>query len=232
MKRVWVLQHAPVETLGIIAEALDSVGAKPEYVPTFEGAPVPQDMSEAAGIIAMGGPMGVYEQETYPFLTGEMSLLRQAVEAGKPALGVCLGSQLLAGALGAPVSRGQTEIGWFPVALTDDAGSDPLWRDAPSPFTSLLWHGDVFALPEGAVSLAATELVAPQAFRYGASAYGFLFHMEYTEDMIRGMVEAFPEELESAGVSGETLLAEIGLHLEKLNALGRIVFRRWARLLA
>ena len=232
MKRVWVLQHAQVETLGIIAEALDSVGAAPEYVPTFDGAPVPPDMSEAAGVIAMGGPMGVYEQETYPFLTGEMRLLRQAVEAGKPALGVCLGSQLLAGALGASVSRGRTEIGWFPVTLTDDSGSDPLWRDAPSPFTGLLWHGDVFALPEGAVSLAATDLVAPQAFRYGSSAYGFLFHMEYTEDMIRGMVESFPEELESAGVSGETLLKEIGLHLEKLNALGGTVFRRWARLLA
>lgn len=232
MKRVWVLQHASAETLGIIGEALESVGATPEYVPTFDGAEVPADMSGAVGLIAMGGPMGVYEEDRYPFLTDEMRLMRQAVEVGKPVLGVCLGSQLLAGALSASVTKGeQPEIGWFPVTLTDAAQSDPLWNDAPSPFTGLLWHGDVFDLPKDAVSLASTELVTPQAFRHGPSAYGFLFHMEYTEEMIRDMVRVFPEELTAAGVDSAEMLREMETHLEALNSLGRTVFERWAKLL-
>jgi GMP synthase (glutamine-hydrolysing) len=232
MKRVWVLQHASVETLGIIAEALESVGATPEYVPTFGGAEVPADMGDAVGLIAMGGPMGVYEENRYPFLSDEMRLMRQAVEAGKPVLGVCLGSQLLAGALGAPVTKGeQPEIGWFPVTLTDAAQADPLWSNAPSSFNGLLWHGDVFDLPKDAVSLASTELVTPQAFRYGSSAYGFLFHMEYTEEMIRGMVQTFPEELTAAGVDSAEILEGIQTHLTALNSLGRTVFERWAKLL-
>jgi len=100
MSKVWVLQHIECENLGTIAHSLQSAGISAQYVCTFEGQPVPKEMGDAAGLIVMGGPMGVYDQPRYPFLMDEMRLIAQALQEEKPVLGVCLGSQLLAATLG------------------------------------------------------------------------------------------------------------------------------------
>ncbi|MBI4308419.1 MAG: type 1 glutamine amidotransferase, partial [Chloroflexi bacterium] len=119
MSTVLVLQHAAPETLGAIADALKAAGLAFRYVRTFAGEPVPQDLGDAAGLVAMGGPQSVYEQDRFPYLRDELRLIERALKAGRPILGICLGSQLLAAALGAPVTRGkQKEIGWHRVALT------------------------------------------------------------------------------------------------------------------
>ncbi len=116
MKRVVVVQHAECEEPGLIAEALRSRGYALESVLTWLGAPVPKDLNRAEGLVIMGGPMGVYEYDRYPFLRDEMSLIASALRESKPLLGVCLGSQLLAAALGAKVRKGrQKEIGWHPI---------------------------------------------------------------------------------------------------------------------
>ena len=231
MTKVWVLQHVNCETLGTITDALQAVGIRHEYVRAFKGEPVPKEMGDGAGLIVMGGPMGVYEQNSHPFLADEMRLIEKALSEQKPILGVCLGSQLLAATLGAAVTKGERkEIGWYPVALTDACKSDPLWKGIESPFTAYHWHGDIFDLPHEAVSLASSALTKHQAFRYGHGAYGFLFHMEVTPTIIQDMVETFQNELLQAKVDGEEILRKAPNHLPQLQAIGRLVFQRWAGL--
>lgn len=229
MTKVWVLQHVNCETLGTITDALQALGIRHEYVRTFKGEPVPKEMGDGAGLIVMGGPMGVYEQNACPFLADEIHLIEKALSAQKPILGVCLGSQLLAAALGAAVRKGERkEIGWYPVALTDACKSDPLWKGIEATFTAYHWHGDIFDLPHAAISLASSTLTKHQAFRYGRSAYGFLFHMEVTPAMIRDMVETFDGELREAKVDGAEILDRTADYLPRLHTIGQLVFQRWA----
>ena len=231
MSKIWVLQHTACETLGTIADALEAEALAWQYVRVFEGKNVPADIGDAGGLIVMGGPMGVYEQDRYPHLKDELRLIESALKAGKPILGVCLGSQLLAAALGAPVTRGaRKEIGWYPVHLTQEASQDRLWSGAPREFMALHWHGDVFELPPGAVNLASSELTRNQAFRYDKYAYGLLFHLEMSEPMIEAMADAFGDELSAAGGEPARLAAESSVHCAKLEEIGITVFGQWARL--
>jgi GMP synthase (glutamine-hydrolysing) len=231
MSKIWVMQHTACETLGTIADALEAQALAWQYVRVFEGKPVPHEMGDAGGLIVMGGPMGVYEQDRYPHLKDELRLIEAALTAGKPVLGVCLGSQLLATALGAAVKKGpRKEIGWYPVRLSEAASVDRLWSGAPREFMALHWHGDVFDLPAGAVNLAYSELTEHQAFRYGNSAYGLLFHLEMTGEMIAEMAAAFGDELREAGGEPSRLAAETAADCRKLEAIGETVFGRWTRL--
>ncbi|MDW8168799.1 MAG: gamma-glutamyl-gamma-aminobutyrate hydrolase family protein [Acidobacteriota bacterium] len=232
MRTVFVLQHAACETLGTIAAALERAHVRAVYIRAFAGDPIPEHMGEAVGLILMGGPMGVYEQDRYPFLTEEIRLIEHALAVGKPILGACLGSQLLAAALGARVRKGlQKEIGWFPITLTEAARTDELFASAPPSFIAYHWHGDVFDCPSGAVSLARSELTECQAFRYGTNAYGLLFHLEVTEPIIAEMVRTFAEELREAGLSGEEIVRQAAQHLPELERIGHAVFRAWTRLI-
>ncbi|MBI4482983.1 MAG: gamma-glutamyl-gamma-aminobutyrate hydrolase family protein, partial [Acidobacteria bacterium] len=188
-------------------------------------------MSDAVGLIVMGGPMGVYDRARYPFLVDEMRLMEQALQARKPVLGVCLGSQLLAATLGGAVTRGKRkEIGWHAVTLTESGRTDRLWTGVKPSFMGYHWHGDVFQLPAGAVSLASSVLTECQAFRYGHNAYGFLFHLEVTEEIIEDMVRTFADELREAGMDGREMVAEGRNYLPDLHRIGGLVFQRWASL--
>ncbi|HYL97832.1 MAG TPA: gamma-glutamyl-gamma-aminobutyrate hydrolase family protein [Blastocatellia bacterium] len=232
MSKVFVLQHIGFEKLGTIANALEQLGATYEYVRGFEGQEIPSGMEEASGLIVMGGPMGVYEQGRYPFLADEIRLIKTALDAGKPILGTCLGSELLASALGARVApSGTQEIGWYPIRLTGQSRSDRLLADIRARFVGFHWHGDFFDLPEGAVPLALSEKTPLQAFRHGDNAYGFLFHMEATERIIGSMVDGFADELEREGIDGQALIAQSSDYLPELQSIGSTVFSRWAELL-
>jgi GMP synthase (glutamine-hydrolysing) len=226
--RVYVLQHVETEPPGLIGEALIDRGIAMETIRTFADDRVPEAMNGRDALVVMGGPMGVYEQDRYPHLTEEIGLIRNAIDASKPVLGVCLGSQLLAAALGAEVAPAQREIGWFPVTLTGEAAGDPLWRDAGPSFTPFHWHGDAFDLPPGASLLASSARTPRQAFRHGENAYGFLFHMEMDPSMVRDMVETFVEELQEAGGDPTAVLAEAVRAVPEMNRIGRQVFARWA----
>jgi GMP synthase (glutamine-hydrolysing) len=231
MKKILAIQHSRCETLGTIAEALAASQIRVDWVRTFEEQAVPDRLDAYHGLIVMGGPMSVYDRERYPFLRDEIRLIEEALKGEIPVLGVCLGSQLLAASLGAPVTPGrQKEIGWYRVDLTMDGRNDPLWIDLEPSFTAYHWHGDIFTLPAGTVSLASSELTAHQAFRYGCSAYGLLFHMEVTETMIRDMVDTFRDELRQAGLNGEGIVEQAGRHLPRLRGIGGAVFSRWAGL--
>jgi GMP synthase (glutamine-hydrolysing) len=182
----WVLlQHVPYEGPGALAPAIRETGADLQLVRLDEGdvVPSPDDIGAIAGLVVMGGPMGVHDD--LPWLAPERALLRAAVESGHPVLGVCLGAQQLAAALGAEVVAGpEPECGVGEVHLTPAALSDAVFGAAPTPLPCVHWHGDTFALPDGAVRLAGNEAYENQAFRVGARAYGLQFHVEVTGSLV------------------------------------------------
>lgn len=232
-RTVCVIQQVAPETPGAIASALKAAGWRLHWVRPFRGEPIPRRLGRHAGLVVMGGPMGVYDTDRYPFLRSELRLIEDALAHERPVLGVCLGSQLLATALGAPVFRGpRAEIGWHEVYLTRAAGEDPLWQSLPAQFTAFHWHGDAFDLPRGARLLAWSRLTDCQAFRYDAHAYGLLFHLEVNPAMVRRMARHFRDELLATGQSVADVLDPAEEHLETLAPIGRAVFQRWAGLLS
>jgi GMP synthase (glutamine-hydrolysing) len=233
MAKVWVLQHHPAENLGAIADALESAALAWQYVRVFDGHPVPADMKGAGGLIVMGGPESVYQLDRYPYLRAEIALIENALEAGRPVLGVCLGSQLLAAALGANVRRAaHKEIGWYPVTLRPEARDDRLLRELPEEFAEKFvachWHSDIFDLPPGAVALASSELTELQAFRYGENAWGLLFHAEMTQRIVAALVSEFGDGLKRVGIDGDEILASAPRHLADLGKIAETIFGRWA----
>jgi GMP synthase (glutamine-hydrolysing) len=230
VSEVMVLQHAPCETPGTIGDALSGAHIEVRSVRTYAGDPVPNSLGSAAGLIVMGGPMGVYEQDRFPFLRHELDLIERTLADGAPILGVCLGSQLLATALSATVRRGlRKEIGWHRVFLEPAAASDPLFREAPLEFDAFHWHGDVFDLPAGAVGLARSSLTQCQGFQFGGHAYGILFRMEVTATTISGMIDLFGDELREEGIDSSELAGRTESHLTSLQSVGAGVFGNWVQ---
>lgn len=228
MAKIWVIQHHPVENLGTIAEALEGAALAWQYVRVFDGHPVPADMKGAGGLILMGGPQSVYDESDFPTLKAELHLIESALKEGRPILGVCLGSQILAAALGAKVYKGsRREIGWYPVRLSADAKEDRLLSGVPENFTAFHWHGDIFDTPKDTVALASSEISPVQAFRYGDKAYGFLCHFEVNEASVNAMVREFTDASKHASLR-EEILDGID-NVEPLAEIAETVFSRWAR---
>lgn len=206
------VQHVPWEGPHRI---LDACGAlRVRTVKPLAGQPLPAH-EEVAGAVFMGGPMNVDEVERFPALAAEREWLAEAVERGMPVLGICLGAQLLARALGSEVRPGErAEIGFAPVEVSDPG--DPLLGGLVPSSEVLHWHGDVFDLPEGAEHLASSELTPCQAFRAG-NAWGVLFHPEADFALVEAWLEV-PEMVREAvatlGDAGEHELPERAAALE------------------
>jgi GMP synthase-like glutamine amidotransferase len=165
---------------------LDGAGAGVIVARLDLGAPLPEP-DVLAGVVVMGGPMGVHDSADFPWLDEEKTWLTMAVEADLPVLGVCLGSQLLAAALGAEVSTGDVpEIGVGRVALNAAGQADPVLGPEGTCLPVVHWHGDTFAIPEGAVHLASSDCYQNQAFRYGDRVYGLQFHLEVDDEVAAG----------------------------------------------
>ncbi len=176
-----VIQHVAHEGPGSIATAVGEAGGRVNTVRIDRGerVPDPAAVSAMTGLVVMGGPMGVHDE--LGWLEDERALLRAAVRIGLPVLGICLGAQQLAAALGAPVTKGPSpELGVGEVHLRVGALDDPLFGPAPSPLPCVHWHSDTFELPAGAVLLAGNDAYEHQAFRVGERAYGLQFHVEMT----------------------------------------------------
>ena len=226
---VRVLQHAAQEGPGLVADALGARNVDIAVTRTDQGEPVPERLDGEVGLLVMGGPMGVYEVERYPYLAREQRLIESALKDDVPVLGICLGSQLLAATLGARVTPGpRKEIGWFDVTRTDASASDPLLGRTPPKFRALHWHGDIFELPGDAVSLARSELTRHQAFRWGERAHGFLFHLEAGHAQVAAMAEEFADELRGASVDGDALVAETPAAVRDVAPVAAAVFGAWA----
>ena len=177
MKTAAVIRHVHFEDLGTLAEPLRLAGFEIQYYDAgFHGLP-PRSPEKTDLLIVLGAPVGVHEEDKYPFLRSEIELLTARLEAGRPTLGICFGAQLIARALGAKVyPSGVKEIGWGPVDLSEAAKATPLRYLAD---TSVLhWHGETFDLPRGAEHLASTEICRNQAFSVGAQVLALQFHPE------------------------------------------------------
>jgi len=228
--KIYVLQNHPVENLGTIAEALEGAALAWQYVRVHEGHRVPPEMRGAGGLIVMGGPMAVYQADKYPFLRDEMRLIEQAITEDIPVLGVCLGAQIVAAALGARVIKNPAgrEIGWHRVTLTDPAKDDRLFHGVAQTITPFHWHGDIFDLPSSAVSLASSEKTPCQAFRYGSSTYALQFHLEVTPESVAAMAAQWPRELEKENISATEMISSTSSNSSELASIGEAVFGRWA----
>ena len=228
--RALVLQHIVCEPPGVFEDVLRERGVEIHRVELDEGEPFP-DWRDFEAIVAMGGAMSVNDDADLPWLTAEKQRIGEAVRAGTPYWGVCLGSQLLAASLGARVYPGPNpEVGLLPVSLTGEARGDPVFADAPHDLVTLQWHGDTFDLPDGAVRLASSPRYANQAFRF-ERAYGVQFHLEVSADMAREWAEV-PEYVTSLertlGAEGASaFLAAIEQNADEMRSAGRDLFDRW-----
>jgi GMP synthase-like glutamine amidotransferase len=190
MRTVLVLQHVPYEGHGSIADYLREHDIAFDVVRLWEPYAVP-DVSQYSALIIMGGPMGVYEN--FPSKNDEIALIKAALGT-IPMLGICLGSQLIAHALGARVypnekdGKPAKEIGYYTVHLTSEGLANPLFKGFDPDVPVLEWHGDAFDLPSGASLLATSPLCRNQAFAY-KDVYGLLFHLELTPQMVQGLAE-------------------------------------------
>ena len=196
--RIHSLQHVPFEGLGSMAEAFQRRGYKITTSHLYAGDTLPA-VEDFDWLVVMGGPMGVHDEERYPWLTAEKTLIRSAIDAGKRILGVCLGAQLMAHVLGAAVTRNPCrEIGWFPIHATEGARASPwggVFADQPLVFH---WHGDTVATPPGAVNLASSGACRHQAFALGTRVLGLQFHLETTEESAEALLTHCADELDGS----------------------------------
>ncbi len=217
-RRLLVIQHAEAEGPGLLAAPCVEAGLELQLLRTDRGETVPPLPDGYAGVIVMGGPMGVHEADRHPHLAAEINLLTEALRRRLPVLGICLGAQLLAAAAGARVRPGpRREIGWAPIARSDAGRADPLLAELPDGAVVFHWHGDSFDLPDGATLLASSEAYAHQAFRIGSSAYGLQFHLEVTPEMVERFAAAGAAELAAVhGPEGAARLAAAARHFAPL----------------
>jgi GMP synthase-like glutamine amidotransferase len=234
MKPVLAFRHVSHEGLGTIEDALRRERVACGVVDLFHQPPREFHPEQLAGLVVMGGPMNVDETDRYPFLADEVRWIRQALDADLPILGVCLGSQLLAKALGAPVYPNRVkEIGWYEIELTEAGRGDALFNGCEPTEMVFHWHGDTFDLPAGAVQLARGTDCENQAFRYGRAAYGLQFHLEVTPEIIVSWLGEPGNCGELAGldyIDPEAIRRQIPERLGPLKSLGDRVFGCWATL--
>lgn len=201
---IFGLYHSRGETVGLIGEVLKSLKLPFTEVHLYDGDGLPRDVSDLEGLIVMGGPMNVDEVHKYPYLLPEVQLIEKVLSEKKPVLGVCLGAQLMAKALGSRVFPNPTkEVGWHPIKMTAQAKQDRHFKKFPETIDVLHWHGDTFDLPKDAVHLAETKACANQAFRYNDNSYALQFHFEVTPSMA-GEWCAAPSEQSFIKAAGET----------------------------
>lgn len=189
--RIHSLQHVDFEGLGTIEQWSQETNSTISHSRMFEGDSLPP-LDDFDFLIVMGGPMNVYEEDTFPWLAGEKLFIRDAIAEGKAVLGICLGAQLIADVLGAKVTRNQhREIGWFPLKSIHPS----MIGIIPGGSLAMHWHGDTFTLPPGAERLAASEACANQGFIYQKRVFGLQFHLETTQESLSALIDHCREEL-------------------------------------
>ncbi|MDJ0906795.1 MAG: type 1 glutamine amidotransferase [Woeseiaceae bacterium] len=230
--KILVFQHVPYEPLGTLDPLLKDAGFRIRYV-NFGRDPTQRPrLDRYAAVIVLGGPMNSDQIDTYPHLATEVDIIREAVDRDMSVLGICLGAQLLAKALGGSVARNpDREIGWYDVELTEDGKSDPVLSTFASSQEVFQWHEDGITLPPGCVHLASSPASRVQAFRHGEHAYGLQFHLEVNQSLIERWLTVPANqpilEAERGNVVPDEIRSQTPSRIAALEDLSRATFSRW-----
>ena len=220
------LRHLAFEDAGILQDILAARGITLEYVDVGVDGFVAALLMNADLLVVLGGPIGVYETDEYPFVLDEIAALRERLERGRPTLGICLGAQMIAAALGARVAPGPVkEIGYARIELTEEGK-----RSVLAPFAAvdvLHWHGDNLDLPQGAVRLASTASCPTQAFAIGAHVLGLQFHIETKPQQLERWLIGHAAELSKAGIRPTALRAQAARTGDATVSAGTRVLDAW-----
>ena len=229
MKKIIVCQHVAYEILGTLNPLLKRAGLRIRYV-NFDREPGARpDLDGYQGLVVLGGPMSVYDTAGHPHLATEVELVREAIKRDIPVLGICLGAQIIARALGARVyPNAEKEIGWYPIQATNHGSADPLIGHFARNEQIFQWHGDTFDIPSGAVHLASSPGCTNQAFRYGDKVYALQFHLEVDEAMIERWLRVPHHVAEIAALDGkvdpQTIQQQTPGNIGRLEELSHLAF--------
>lgn len=231
--RVAVVENMKNTEHGLMGRALEEAGAAIDVIRAYAGDTLPRGPDEHEALLVFGGEQNARDDQTHPYLGDLAGLMRRFGDAGKPVLGICLGSQLLARAYGGENLIGAApEFGWQAIELTPEGRIDPVLCAVESGFRAFQWHDDTFTLPEGAVRLARNGAVANQAFRIGRAAYGMQFHFEADRGVVDAWRGAFPEAIEHKAPGWQGRYAEeAATHGVAADAAGLAIARAWVGLL-
>jgi GMP synthase-like glutamine amidotransferase len=193
--RIHYIQNYKLSDLGTIHTWAFQKGFTATATKMYED-PIFPSMDEFDLLIILGGVMGAYDEDKYPWLSPEKQFIREAVERDKYVLGICLGAQLIADALGGKAyPHSEKEIGWWPIQLTKEAQTSPLFQGIPEHFFAFEYHGDTFDLPQGSVLMATNQACQNQAFLYGKKVIGLQFHPEFDEPILQEIVSTHGSEI-------------------------------------
>ena len=219
---ILVFEHHAMETSARLGQVLRDHGHRLRTIRLYAGDTVPADLDDVDGIVSMGGPMNVDQSDEHPWIEDEKAIIKSAHEASLPVVGVCLGAQLIAEALGGTVSKMETpEVGFAPVSQFRPGFPDTMFGGIPWKADQFHAHGyEVSELPPGGAMLASSKHCKHQAFRVGLLTYGFQYHFEWTREDLAGVLDQLAEWMKTLGVDADAIRRQIDEKYEPYRRLG------------